>query len=156
MAAADHFEITVAGQGAHAAMPHARRRPGAGRRPHRHRRAEPDQPRHQPGRQRRRLSIEAGTAFNVIPDSAVLRGTVRTFSEETQARIREQFDRIVTNTAAAFGATAALDYRPGYPPTVNTEPEARVAAAVAARVVGEDNVVWAPPRPWRRRISATC
>jgi hippurate hydrolase len=80
-------------------------------------------------------------AFNVIPDSMQLIGTVRTFQAHTrdlaEARVRE----IATKVAEALGARAQVDYRRGYPATVNSPAEADFAAQVAARVFGRENVV---------------
>jgi len=91
--------------------------------------------------------IEAGTAHNIIPAHARLRGTVRTFSTETQTRVREEMARVVEATAAAAGARARLDYRIGYPATVNPEggPTA-VLEAAGREVLGERRVIQA--RPW--------
>jgi hippurate hydrolase len=80
-------------------------------------------------------------AYNVIPDSVKLIGTVRSFRPETrdlaEARVRE----IVASVARALGASAEIDYRRGYPATVNSEREAAFAAAVGERVFGSGNVV---------------
>lgn len=146
MAAADQFEITVSGHGAHAAMPHRGIDPVLVS-AHIVTAAQSLVSRGTDPADSAVVSItviDAGTAYNVIPDGAILRGTVRTFSEATRSRIQEQFARLVSSIAEGFGAKAVLNFRPGYPATVNSEAEARVAAGVAAKVVGDDNVVWAP------------
>jgi hippurate hydrolase len=84
--------------------------------------------------------IHAGEAYNVIPERAVMRGTVRCFSRETMTMIEHNMRRIATGVAGGFGATAALDFRPIFPPLVNDETEARFIADAAAELVGEDNV----------------
>ena len=84
--------------------------------------------------------IHAGDAYNVIPESAVLRGTIRAFRPEVMKTITEGLARIATHTAAAYGAVAECDIRPGYPPLVNDADEARFLADVAASVVGEDGI----------------
>ena len=146
MAAADQFTITVEGQGAHAAMPHlgvdpvliaahiitaAQSLVSRGTDP-------------QDSAVVSVTWVQAGTTFNVIPNEALLHGTIRSFRPETRARLHEQFARLASSIAAGFGATATLEIRPGYPPTVNSEAEAKLAAEVAARVVGAANVAWNP------------
>ncbi len=146
MAAANQFEIHVTGHGAHAAMPHRGIDPVLVS-AHIITAAQSLVSRGTNPADSAVVSItvvEAGTAANVIPDSARMLGTMRTFSEENHRRIQEQFARLVSSIAEGLGAKAELRFRPGYPATVNSEPEARVAAAAAARVVGEENVVWAP------------
>ncbi len=146
MAAANQFEIHVTGHGAHAAMPHRGIDPVLVA-AHIITAAQSLVSRGTNPAESAVVSItvvEAGTAANVIPDSARLLGTMRTFSEENHRRIQEQFARLVSSIAEGLGARAELRFRPGYPATVNSEAEARVAASAAAKVVGEDNVVWAP------------
>ena len=84
--------------------------------------------------------IHAGAAYNVIPERAVIRGTVRCFSRETMALIERNMRRIASGVASGFGATAELDFRVIFPPLVNDETEARFIADVAADLVGADNV----------------
>lgn len=146
MAAANQFEIHVTGHGAHAAMPHRGIDPVLVS-AHIITAAQSLVSRGTNPADSAVVSItvvEAGTAANVIPDSARMLGTMRTFSEENHRRIQEQFARLVSSIAEGLGAKAELRFRPGYPATVNSEPEARIAAAAAAKVVGDENVVWAP------------
>ena len=146
MAAANQFEIHVTGHGAHAAMPHRGIDPVLVS-AHIITAAQSLVSRGTNPADSAVVSItvvEAGTAANVIPDSARMLGTMRTFSEENHRRIQEQFARLVSSIAKGLGAKAELRFRPGYPATVNSEPEARIAAAAAAKVVGDENVVWAP------------
>lgn len=85
--------------------------------------------------------FNAGDAFNVIPDSVTLGGTVRTFKATTQDYIQKRITDIVTLTAQAHGATATLTYHRGYPATVNDAEKTEVAKQVAAEVVGAENVI---------------
>ena len=82
----------------------------------------------------------AGEAFNVIPDTAVLGGTVRTFDPKVQDLIEKRMGEIVTGIAAALGGAAELVYRRGYPVTVNNSEKAEVAASIATGIVGEGMV----------------
>jgi len=84
--------------------------------------------------------IHAGHAYNVIPERAVMRGTVRCFSKETMRLVEERTRQIASGVAAGFGATAELDFRMPFPPLVNDETEAGFIADIAAEVVGEENV----------------
>ncbi len=85
-------------------------------------------------------SIDAGSTYNVIPAVARLRGTARTFRPETRDLVEAGISRIATGVAAALGATARVQYRRNYPPTVNSAAETQHAAQAAARVVGAGNV----------------
>ena len=76
-------------------------------------------------------------AFNVIPQSVTLRGTVRTLIPEMRALGRDRINDICTNTAAVFGGVAHITYTEGYPATVNHEAETKFAAEAAATVSGE-------------------
>jgi amidohydrolase len=84
--------------------------------------------------------IHAGTASNIIPETAWFCATIRSFSPDVRAQIKRRFHEIVAGHAAAFGVTADLDYDWGYPATVNDAEQAEFAAAVAAEVVGEGAV----------------
>ena len=84
--------------------------------------------------------IHAGDAYNVIPESAVLRGTVRCFSRDAMALVERRMRSLAEGVAAGFGATAELDFRNLFPPLVNHDEEASFIADCAADVVGADNV----------------
>ena len=85
--------------------------------------------------------MRAGDAANVIPETAELAGTARAFSSKVRDAIEASMRRITEGVCAAHGATGAVAYERGYPPTVNHPEESEIAAAAAARVVGGDNVV---------------
>lgn len=90
--------------------------------------------------------LAAGTIDNVIPETAELDATVRTFSPEHHAVIPERLTRVVEHVAAAHGLTADVDYVRGYPVTVNDATELERAARLTRSVVGPD--AWLPaPRP---------
>ncbi|MBM3645140.1 MAG: amidohydrolase [Alphaproteobacteria bacterium] len=84
--------------------------------------------------------IHAGDAYNVIPEKAVLRGTIRAFRKETMALIKERIETISSGIARTLGARADADVRVVFPPLVNDPGEARYIADVAAGIVGEANV----------------
>jgi len=80
-------------------------------------------------------------AFNVIPESVELIGTVRTFKQKTRDLAERRVREIVTKVADAFGAAASVEYTRGYPATVNSAAESAFAARVGERVLGAGNVV---------------
>ena len=88
--------------------------------------------------------IHAGDTWNVIPQEAVLRGTVRTFHPVVQDLAESSLKLIAANVTAAFGATAVVDYQRRYPATVNSVRESQWAAHAAQDIVGEGNVDCAP------------
>jgi hippurate hydrolase len=80
-------------------------------------------------------------AMSVIPRTAQLVGTVRTFRTATQDLIEKRLRELVTSIASAFGASAKLTYERVYPATINSTREALFAAEVAGSVVGRENVI---------------
>ena len=85
-------------------------------------------------------TIQAGNAFNVIPQDLTMTGTVRTLREEVRDMIEQRMTVMVDNIAAAFGATGKLDYIRHYPVTVNHLRETELAAKAAQEVAGAENV----------------
>jgi amidohydrolase len=84
--------------------------------------------------------IHAGDAYNVIPERAEIRGTVRAFSNYTMGMMRANMERIAAGVAHAMGAEATLDFRYNFLPLVNNADETRFIADTAAEIVGEENV----------------
>jgi amidohydrolase len=90
--------------------------------------------------------IHAGDAYNVIPQTARLSGTARAFSNSVMALIETNLRRTAKGVAEALGATATVDYRVNFAPTINHPDEARFAAEICEELVGAANVVRdAPP-----------
>ncbi len=75
-------------------------------------------------------------AFNVIPTSVTLRGTVRTLSPENRDLAEARIKTLATALAQGFGAEARVDYKRNYPVMVNHDAQTEFAAAVAASVSG--------------------
>lgn len=84
--------------------------------------------------------IHGGDTWNVIPETVVLRGTVRTLDAAVQDRTEAAMRQICAGVGQTHSATIRLDYRRGYPGVVNTEAQTRAAIAAAASLVGEDRV----------------
>ena len=142
MAAADRFTITIEGKGGHAARPHDCIDPVVvsahvitALQTIASRNADP-------------LdsvvvsvcTVKAGEAFNVIPQTAMLLGTVRTLSPEVRDLAETRIRAIVENVCAAFGAKAEVDYDRGYPVTMNDPDKTEFMASVARAVAGENAV----------------
>jgi amidohydrolase len=84
--------------------------------------------------------IQAGDAYNVIPQSAVMAGTVRALKREVMEMVETNMKRLASSIAAGFGATAEVDFRVIFAPMVNNNDEALAYGDAAAELVGEDNV----------------
>ena len=84
--------------------------------------------------------FDAGTTFNVLPQTAQLLGTTRTLLETTRDLAERRLREIVAGLASAAGAVAAIDYVRGYPPTRNHTAQTDFAAAIAREVAGADKV----------------
>jgi hippurate hydrolase len=142
MASYDIFEITLTGRGAHGAMPHHGIDPiTTGSELVQKlqtivsRNVDPLEP--------AVLSVtkfHSGTAWNIIPNEAVIGGTVRAFSEAVQTQVEQRIRELCAGTALSHGATISVRYERRYPPTVNTSAEAELCASVAASLVGADRV----------------
>ncbi len=88
--------------------------------------------------------IHAGDAYNVIPDSVRMHGTVRTFLPETRDKIPSSMLRVAEGVCAAYGATCELNYKTGYPATINAVPESEISAKAVVDLLGEDKIIRNP------------
>jgi len=84
--------------------------------------------------------FHAGSADNVIPQTATLRGTARSLLPEVRDTLENRLREIVEGTAKVYGARATLTYNRGYPVTSNHERETEFAAAIATDVAGANAV----------------
>jgi amidohydrolase len=85
--------------------------------------------------------IHGGVRHNIISDTATLNGTCRALEKPVRAMIQKEIRAIAKGVAGALGAKAEVEWRDGYPPTVNDPKMTELVRAAAAEVVGEDNVV---------------
>ena len=146
MASYDVFEIKITGVGAHAAAPHLSKdtilvatQIVNGLQSIVSRNADP-------------LSslvvsvtqIHSGDTWNVIPQQAVIRGTVRTFDAKIQDMAENRIKQIATGIASTFEAKAEVDYQRRYPATINYAKQADIAIKAAKNVVGEASVIIDP------------
>ncbi|PZX25347.1 putative HIPPURATE HYDROLASE [Cupriavidus phytorum] len=86
-------------------------------------------------------TLHAGHAPNVIPDSARMELSVRSFSPEVRAALEQRIRQLATSHAEGYGAVAEIDYVRGYPVLVNSERETEFARQVAEELVGGGKVV---------------
>ncbi len=141
MAATDNFDITIRGRGTHAAMPHTG--------------VDPVVIASQVVTALQTLvsrsikpidnavvsitCFNAGSAYNVIPDTAVLKGCIRTQTQLVREQVKAGIDRVLSGVCSAYGAEYEFEFLPGYPVTVNTAEETAAAIKAAASVVGNEN-----------------
>lgn len=142
MAASNNFDIEITGRGAHGAMPQQSVDPvmvavslAQALQTIVSRNVDPLQPAIVSITQ-----IHAGSAYNVIPASAVLRGTIRAFDAKAQALIAERMQNLAVSIAKGFGAEASVTVHPGYKALFNHAPQAAAACAIAEKIVGPSNV----------------
>ena len=145
MAATDEIQITVRGKGGHAAMPHYTVDPVVA--------AAQIISALQTVASRNVSPLDSIVvtvaslqtsqlgAFNVIPDFVKLIGTVRTFRPETRDLAEKRVKEIAGKVAEALEARAEVDYRRGYPATINSVRESEFAAQIGERVFGKGNVI---------------
>lgn len=84
--------------------------------------------------------FHAGSAHNIIPPLARLRGTLRTLNHQVRESCIEGMRRIIDSTASAHGAKSEFRLIPGYPATINDDRAVRYAAEVAGEAFGSDGV----------------
>lgn len=146
-AAADTFEIEICGKGGHGALPHLSIDPivlGSqlviNLQQIVSRRIDPT-----------KLAVltvgsfNSGTVANVIPETAKIIGTVRTFDDDVRDLIEKSIGQMTTATVEGAGATAKYVYTRGYPATWNDPHETKRVEKLAKVVVGEKNVLRLPP-----------
>jgi amidohydrolase len=90
-------------------------------------------------------SLQAGSAFNVIPPAALLKGTVRTFKDSVRKAAAAEVKRIARDVSRGLGARAEIEYRFFLPATVNDAAMTDLAWSVAEEVVGKRNVIASEP-----------
>ncbi len=143
MASSNEFELTIRGKGSHAAQPHLS--------------VDPIMVAVQIAQSWQTIvsrntspidssvlsitQIHAGSATNIVPDSASMIGTVRTFTIPVLDMVERRMLEIAEHTAAAFGASVEFSFRRNYPPLINHVAETEFAIDVMKDVVGSNGVL---------------
>ena len=142
MAATDSFDIKIIGYGGHAAMPHLSVDPiviGAqiivGIQSIVSRGSNPLE-----ALVISVTKINAGNAYNVIPNEVVLKGTIRSLNNEVREFAKKQLCKIASGIAEANSAQTEIDIVAGYPVTTNHEKQTKIAGKIAGIVAGVDSV----------------
>ena len=142
MAAADRFEVTINGNGGHAAMPQATNDPVLATT------AIVQALQQIVSRKQNPLDavvvsvtqINAGSGFNIIPQVTDFIGTIRTVNPDTRINVHKQFKDICEATALAYGCTADVSVVKGYPVTVNNIESSEKAIEVTSSIFGSSSV----------------
>jgi len=144
-ASADSFEITITGIGGHAAAPHRTRDPiiaGANLvnalQTIVSRNVDPMEP-----AVISIASFQAGTAVNIIPEKAVLKGTIRAMSPEVRELLHKRIKAITTEICKSLQVKADVRIVKSYPPTINDPEIAEFLHQAAVETLGQENVKWA-------------
>ena len=143
MAGADSFNVEIRGKGGHAAYPHEVKDPIVA--------ALSIAQAFQTIVSRNNIpsddlvisitQVHSGTTDNVIPETAFLNGTVRTFDLSVQEMVINRMEKIISGFAISFEVDAKFNYEKGYPPTINHEEKTNFAIEVAKEVCGSDKVL---------------
>jgi amidohydrolase len=148
LASSNRFDVRIVGRGTHASQPHIGIDPvvvGA-------QIVNALQPLISRARNPREMSVlsvtqfHAGEAYNVIPEKAVLKGTVRTFSDAELDRLEQSMRQVVGSVGAMYGAQIEFDFVRSYSPTVNDPAQTAFAASVARDLAGASAVEY-PTEP---------
>ncbi|MCH8822689.1 MAG: amidohydrolase [Planctomycetes bacterium] len=142
LAAADSFELTIHGKGAHAAWPHGGHDPVL---------AAAEVVTALQSIVSRNIDpfesvvisvtqMEAGSAHNIIPGSAKISGTVRTLTPQMREFVQQRMQTVADGIAQAHRCSAELEYHDGYPPTVNDPDAVAIFRNVAMEAIGQDHV----------------
>ena len=143
MAGADSFNVEIRGKGGHAAYPHEVKDPIVA--------ALSIAQAFQTIVSRNNIpsddlvisitQVHSGTTDNVIPETAFLNGTVRTFDLSVQEMVINRMEKIISGFSISFEVDAKFNYEKGYPPTINHEEKTNFAIKVAKEVCGSDKVL---------------
>ena len=143
MAAADDFDIHITGKGGHGAMPHDCVDPVVAAVSI----AQAIQTivsRNTYAQDTLVISvtqIHTGSADNIVPEKALVNGTVRTFDRAVQGMVMARLEAIVAGAAISFGVEAELVYNVGYPATINDAGRTVFAANIAREIAGDSGVI---------------
>jgi len=142
MASPDHFDLKIIGRGGHAARPHNTVDPIpigseiiSALQKIVSRRIDPSE-----SAVISVCNFEAGSTHNVIPDSAILKGTVRSLKPKIREQLADNIETVIKNICNIYGAEYEFDYVFGYPPVINNSEMTDLLAHSAAKILGGDRV----------------
>jgi amidohydrolase len=90
-------------------------------------------------------SLRAGTAANIIPDRAVIKGTIRAYNGDLMQYLERRLEETARGVAEAMRASATVEYHMHYPPTVNDAAMAELLSGASRAALSPDRVGVAPP-----------
>ena len=85
-------------------------------------------------------TINAGSAFNIIPSELVMEGTVRTLNNMVKNKVKNLLEKIAVNTAKSFGAECKVNYIEGYPAFANNDEITKIVELSAVELLGKKNI----------------
>ena len=84
--------------------------------------------------------IEGGSAFNVIPDTVTIGGTLRSTDQKNRNEMLDKIKKVVSNTCAISNCEVNIEIRPGYPPTINNKECAKLASKIFKKTFGDNSI----------------
>ena len=84
--------------------------------------------------------IEGGSAFNVIPDTVTIGGTLRSTDQKNRNEMLDKIKKVASNTCAISNCEANIEIRPGYPPTINNKACAKLASKIFKKTFGDNSI----------------
>ncbi len=85
--------------------------------------------------------FQAGTAFNIIPSKATIKGTVRSFDPLIHKEISRKMSAILSSVTGGMGAEYTFDYNLGYPPVINSKEVVDLIVEASSKVIPEKNII---------------
>lgn len=89
--------------------------------------------------------MEAGSRWNIIAGKGRIEGTTRCFSDEIYDKLPEWVERVVSETAQAYGAEGKVEYTKILPPVINDKKMAELVRGAAVKILGTEGAVYSPP-----------
>ena len=84
--------------------------------------------------------IEGGSAFNVIPDTVTIGGTLRSTDQKNRNEMLDKIKKVASNTCAISNCEVNIEIRPGYPPTINNKECAKLASKIFKKTFGDNSI----------------
>jgi len=85
--------------------------------------------------------LSAGTTYNIIAETSILEGTIRTFSHETQALLQKEIETVANRIAENYGGSASVEFETFASPLINDDTAYDEIYSIATKIVGEENII---------------